>query len=74
MNQRNKAPSKISNAALLEDVHLYPDAYLKERAQRLGASSVGIFHALKRLGITRKKRPICTPKQTIRHKSASRQK
>ena len=48
---RNKAPTKISNEALLKDVKQYPDDYMYERAQRLGC----IESALKRLGISKKK-------------------
>ena len=52
---RNKAPTKISNEALLKDVKQYPDDYMYERAQRLGCSKSGIESALKRLGISQKK-------------------
>lgn len=52
---RNKAPTKIPDDALLEDVKRYPDAYNYERARRLNCSSTGIFNALKRLGISQKK-------------------
>ena len=41
--------------ALAEDVKTYPDAYQYERANRLGVSSSGIGHALKRLGVSYKK-------------------
>lgn len=52
---RNKAPTKIHDNVLLEDVRKYPDAYLYERAERLSASGTGIRLALKRLKITHKK-------------------
>lgn len=52
---RNKAPTKIPDDALLEDVKKYPDAYNYERARRLNCSNTGIFNALKRLGISQKK-------------------
>lgn len=52
---RNKAPTKISNEALLKDVDQHPDDYMYERAQRLGCSKSGIESALKRLGISQKK-------------------
>ena len=52
---RNKAPTKISNEALLKDVEQHPDDYMYERAQRLGCSKSGIEIALKRLGISQKK-------------------
>ena len=38
--------------ALKQDIETYPDAYQFERAKRLGVSSGGIFHALKRLKVT----------------------
>lgn len=52
---RNKAPTKISNEALLKDVKQYPDDYMYERAQRLNCSKSGIEAALKRLSISQKK-------------------
>ena len=54
---RNKAPTKIPDDALIEDVKRYPDDYNYERARRLNCSKTGIFNALKRLGISQKKRP-----------------
>ena len=53
---RCKKPTKIADEKLLQDVEDYPDAFQYERAERLGVSQRGISHALKRLGITRKKR------------------
>ena len=52
---RNKAPTKISNEALLKDVEQHPDDYMYERAQRLNCSKSGIEAALKRLSISQKK-------------------
>lgn len=52
---RNKPPTKIDMDALKRDVEFYPDAYLYERAQRLGASRNGIHKALKRLNVSYKK-------------------
>ena len=52
---RNKAPTKISNEALLKDVEQHPDDYMYERAQHLGCSKSGIEAALKRLSISQKK-------------------
>ena len=54
-SSRPRDPSKIQNQTLLDDIKNYPDAYLKERAQRLGVSISGIHDAMKRLNITRKK-------------------
>lgn len=53
--KRNKAPTKIPDDALIEDVKRYPDDYNYERARRLNCSKTGIFNALKRLGISQKK-------------------
>jgi len=52
---RNKAPTKIPDDALIEDVKKYPDDYNYERARCLNCSQTGIFNALKRLGISQKK-------------------
>lgn len=52
---RNKAPTKIPDDALIEDVKRYPNDYNYERARRLNCSKTGIFNALKRLGISQKK-------------------
>ena len=40
---------------LLNDVQEHPDDYQYERARRLNCSKTGIYHALKRLGISQKK-------------------
>ena len=53
--KRNKAAVKLDMEALRQDIVLYPDAYQYERAERLGVSSMGIWHALKRLKVTYKK-------------------
>jgi transposase len=52
---RNKAPTKIHNELLMEDIKKYPDAYYYERARRLKVSTAGISSAMKRLNITYKK-------------------
>jgi hypothetical protein len=43
--------------ALKQDIELYPDSYHYERAARFNVSPKGIFEALKRLGVTSKKKP-----------------
>ena len=53
--KRNKPATKINRQALEQDVQQYPDAYQYERAKRLGVSKSGVWWALKRLGICRKK-------------------
>ena len=52
---RQTKPHKISDDVLLNDVKEYPDDYQYERARRLNCSKTGIYHALKRLGISQKK-------------------
>ena len=54
---RNKPATKINMEGLKQDIETYPDAYTYERAQRLGVSKTGVWHAMKRLGITYKKKP-----------------
>ena len=53
--RRNKPATKIDMQALADDVNQYPDAYLAERAQRFGVSKNGIWQALRRLNVSRKK-------------------
>lgn len=48
---------KLDPAALARDVEDYPDSYRKERADRLDVSVSAIGVGLKKLGITRKKKP-----------------
>ena len=52
---RQTKPYKIPDDVLLNDVKEYPDDYQYERARRLNCSKTGIYHALKRLGISQKK-------------------
>ena len=54
---RPRKPSKIDDQALRDDVEKYPDDYQFERAARFNCSKSGIGDALKRLGISVKKRP-----------------
>ncbi|SUO95931.1 IS630 transposase-related protein [Suttonella ornithocola] len=49
-------PLKIDNELLKADVKAYPDDYQWERAQRFGCSQKSISRALKRIGMTLKKR------------------
>lgn len=55
---RNKPATKINMERLREDVKKEPDAYLSERAERLGVSVTGIFYALRRLNISNKKNSV----------------
>ena len=52
---RQTKPCKIPDDLLLNDVKEHPDDYPYERARRLNCSKTGIYHALKRLGISQKK-------------------
>lgn len=52
-----RKPAKIDAEALMADVQAYPDDYCYERARRFNCSDRAIAIALKRVGITRKKRP-----------------
>ncbi|CAM3435253.1 MULTISPECIES: IS630 transposase-related protein [Psychrobacter] len=52
---RQTKPYKILDDVLLNDVKEHPDDYQDERARRLNCSKTGIYHALKRLGISQKK-------------------
>ena len=53
---RPKKPYKIGDAELKQYIKRHPDAFLNEIAKHFGVTSPGIFAALKRLKITRKKR------------------
>ena len=52
----NRGHKKIDPQQLLKDVHDHPDDFLHERAQRFGCTAEAIRKALKRHGITRKKK------------------
>lgn len=54
---RHKTPTKIDMEKLRQDVAQYPDAYMYERAERLGVSRTCIQYALQRLHVTYKKNP-----------------
>jgi transposase len=62
--KRNKPPTKLDMEALKKDVELYPDDYLFERASRFNVSHNCIWHGLKRLNITYKKKRYSIPVQT----------
>ena len=53
--KRSKPCYKINMQALKQDIENNPDSYKYERARKFGVSKTGIWHALKRLGITYKK-------------------
>ena len=52
---RNKPNTKLNLEDLKQDIIKYPDAYLKERAQRLAVSDHCISLNLKKLNVTYKK-------------------
>ncbi len=56
-NTRNRPAQKIDMDKLKKDVELNPDSFAYERAARFAMSESGIRYALKRLGISRKKKP-----------------
>lgn len=61
---RNKPATRVDMEALKRDIEQYPDAYQYERAARLGVSKNGIWHALKRLKVTYKKKPSTSESQS----------
>ena len=65
---RQTKPYKIPDDVLLNDVKEHPDDYQYERARRLNCSKTGIYHALKRLGISQKK-DLRAPKSVSNKKS-----
>ena len=67
--KRNKPATRLDMKALKRDIKAYSDAFYYERAHRLGVSTTCIFHALKRLGVTYKKKP--STSQGMRRREAS---
>ena len=63
---RNKPATRINMERLAQDVKNYLDAYQYERAKRLGVNTQGINHALKRLSVTYKKKPVSPQSQRRR--------
>ena len=53
----NRKPYKLDMEKLKKDVEDHPDSYQYERAERLGVGQNCIFHGLKRLKISYKKKP-----------------
>lgn len=52
---KSRPSIKISKEALIKDIKDYPDDFLYERAQRFDATAAGIYLALKRINLSRKK-------------------
>lgn len=55
--RRKYAYKKIDDQKLIEYVEAHPDQFLSEIAKHFNLTPQAIFYALKRLKITRKKRP-----------------
>lgn len=66
---RPRKPTKIDDDALRADVEKYPDDYQYERAARFNCGTSSIGDALRRLGITVKKRPYGIHKQKPKSES-----
>lgn len=64
--RRKYAYKKIDDQKLIEYVDTNPDHFLSEIAEHFGFTLQAIFYALKRLKITRKKRPRFTGKEMKR--------
>ena len=71
-NRKRKRSPQIDMEALKRDVELYPDAYHYERAVRFGITESGIRSALKRLGISYKKKRCNIPKPMKTHDKPSK--
>jgi transposase len=59
-----RKPRKINYEELREYVEKHPDKYLREIAEVFKVSLRGIDYALKKMGITLKKRPNCIKRET----------
>jgi transposase len=55
-----RKPRKIYPDKLIEYINENPDAYLSEIAQEFNCTHVAVLKALRKLGITRKKRQLHT--------------
>lgn len=61
--RRKYAYKKIDDQKLIDYVETYPDQFLSEIAAHFNLTPQGIFYALKRLKITRKKKQRFTEKE-----------
>ena len=64
---KNRPSIRVDMEKLKKDIEEYPDGYMYERAQRLSVSKSGIYFALRRLGMSFKKRPSDTQRQISRN-------
>lgn len=63
---RIRKPKKICPQKLVEYINKKPDAYLIEIAQEFNCSTTAVIKALKKLKITRKKRPLHTKSNVLK--------
>ena len=68
---RTNAPYKVNDDALRKFVQANPDAYLSEMAAHFGVTNSGLWRALKRLNITRKKSLHSMPKEMKKNDKAT---
>ena len=61
--RRKYAYKKVDDQKLIDYVNTYPDRFLSEIGDHFNLTPQTIFYALKRLKITRKKRPRCIRKE-----------
>lgn len=62
---------KIDREKLRQAVAEKPDAYLRELAEQFSCTAVAVFHMLKKLGITLKKKPSPTERSPRRNARSS---
>jgi transposase len=62
--KRENKPKKLPPDKLKAYVHEHPDAYLQEIAQAFGCTDTAVSNALRKHGITRKKRRYATVSKT----------
>ncbi|MGL5507933.1 MAG: IS630 transposase-related protein [Paraclostridium sp.] len=63
---RERKPKKIYPEKLVEYINEHPDAYLVEIAEEFNCTEGAIRKALKKLGITRKKRQLHTKSNVLK--------
>lgn len=64
---RERTPYKLDDTRLREFVSAHPDAHLDEMAEAFNVTSSGVWRALKRLNITRKKSRPSTSREMKQH-------
>ncbi|MGL6104794.1 IS630 transposase-related protein [Romboutsia sp.] len=63
---RVRKPKKICPEKLVEYINKKPDAYLIEISEEFDCSTTAVIKALKKLKITRKKRPLHTKNNVLK--------